>query len=519
MQHFVRTDSTDTLPAPTSDSGPWGWARANLFNGVINTLFTLIGLYLIWLVVSNLFMWGFWNATFTGDSRAACEGTGACWPFVAARWEQFLFGFYPEEERWRIILATVLIVIAFLPLFVERFEYKSTYMVALVVLYPLTAYWLFTGGSVGIPMPNVNGWLSLLAWFAFIVYGIYRFVLPAFRSGASGSVDYLLLVLFSFVPFTFVYLAFGSTVIWGWSAFLSSLVGDIGGLVLSLIMFVALLAALYVIVKSGKIRLSTIALGLLAFPFIVWLVQGFGTLIGMTDGAAFASDAVRYLGTPIYLAPVESAKWGGLFLTMVLAGVAITSSLPLGILLALGRRSEMPVVSSLCVVFIELLRGVPLITVLFMASVMLPLFLPEGVNFDKLMRALVGLSMFAAAYMAEIVRGGLAAIPKGQYEAADALGLGFWEKMSLIVLPQALKIAIPNIVSLFIGLFKDTTLVLIIGLFDFLNTVQSGLSDANWIGLSTEGYVFAAVVYFIFCFSMSRYSMSIERKLDTGHKR
>jgi general L-amino acid transport system permease protein len=216
---------------------------------------------------------------------------------------------------------------------------------------------------------------------------------------------------------------------------------------------------------------------------------------------------------------VETSRWGGLFLTLVVAGVGIVASLPLGILFALGRRSEMPIVRAVCITFIEVMRGVPLITILFMASVMLPLFLPEGVNFDKLLRALVGVALFSAAYMAEVVRGGLQAIPKGQYEAANALGLSFWKTMGLIILPQALKIVIPGIVNTLIGLFKDTTLVLILGLFDLLGIVQAALTDASWIGFATEGYVFAALGFWIFCFGMSRYSMHVERKLHTGHKR
>lgn len=219
------------------------------------------------------------------------------------------------------------------------------------------------------------------------------------------------------------------------------------------------------------------------------------------------------------LATVESSDWGGLFLTLVLAGVSIFVALPLGIVLALGRRSEMPVVRMICVGFIELIRGVPLISVLFMASVMIPLFLPDGVNFDKVVRALVGMSLFSAAYMAEVVRGGLQAIPKGQTEAAASLGLGYWKTMLLIVLPQALKISIPSIVNTFIGLFKDTTLVSIIGLLDILAIIKSGTADKNWLGTATEGYVFVALVYWVFCFSMSRYSIWLENKLHTGHKR
>lgn len=364
----VRFQPASSLPPPTATTGVVGWARANLFSSPLNTFLTLVALYLIWLVVPPVLNWAIFNATFGGTDREACTGTGACWAFVNARFGQFMFGFYPQAERWRVILAFVILVVAFVPLFLPVLQNKLGYAVGLIVVYPLIAYVLFYGGILGLPV-------------------------------------------------------------------------------------------------------------------------------------------------------VETSQWGGLFLTVVIAGVGIVSSLPIGIMLALGRRSEMPIVRTLCTAFIELVRGVPLITVLFMASVMLPLFLPPGVNFDKLLRALVGFSLFSAAYMAEVVRGGLQAIPKGQSEAAAALGLGYWKTMGLIVLPQALRLVIPGIVNTFIGLFKDTTLVLIIGLFDFLNTVQAGLSDAKWIGLSMEGYAFAALVYWCFCFAMSRYSMRLERKLSAGQNR
>lgn len=219
------------------------------------------------------------------------------------------------------------------------------------------------------------------------------------------------------------------------------------------------------------------------------------------------------------MSTVPTSQWGGLMLTLVIAAVGIAGALPLGILLALGRRSDMPAIRVICVTFIEFWRGVPLITVLFMSSVMLPLFLPEGLSFDKLMRALIGVILFQSAYIAEVVRGGLQAIPKGQYEAAAAMGLGYWRMMGLVILPQALKLVIPGIVNTFIALFKDTSLVIIIGLFDLLNSIKQATTDPAWLGMATEGYVFAALIFWIFCFGMSRYSQSLERKLDTGHKR
>jgi general L-amino acid transport system permease protein len=215
---------------------------------------------------------------------------------------------------------------------------------------------------------------------------------------------------------------------------------------------------------------------------------------------------------------VDTHMWGGLLVTLIIALSGILASLPFGILLALGRRSNMPVIRSMSTVYIEFWRGVPLITVLFMASVMLPLFLSGGTEIDKLLRALIGVVLFNAAYMAEAVRGGLQSIPKGQYEAAQALGLNYWKMTRLVVLPQALKISIPSIVNTFIALLKDTSLVLIIGMFDVLGIAQSANSDPAWLGFSTESYLFAAFVFWIMCFGMSRYSHHLENKLHTGHR-
>ncbi len=218
------------------------------------------------------------------------------------------------------------------------------------------------------------------------------------------------------------------------------------------------------------------------------------------------------------LRPVDSGNWGGLMLSLILGTVGIVVSFPIGVLLALGRRSKgMPIIKSLCVVYIELMRGVPLITILFMSSVVLPLFFPEGFNLDKVLRAQVGIVLFSAAYVAEVVRGGLQAIPKGQEEAAAAVGLTYWQTMGFIVLPQALRIMIPALVSSAIGLFKDTSLVTIIGLIDFLSIATLVTANPDWIGKNIEAYVFIAAVYWIFCFNMSRYSMRLEARLKTGH--
>ncbi len=253
--------------------------------------------------------------------------------------------------------------------------------------------------------------------------------------------------------------------------------------------------------------------------FIVLPIMSFVLLHGMPA-----------LGLPI----VETVMWGGLLVTLVVATVGIVASLPLGVLLALGRRSSMPVVRMLSVIYIEFVRGVPLITVLFMASVMLPLFLPEHFEIcyrkhcieftlspEKLVRALVGVALFAAAYMAEVVRAGLQAIPRGQYEAAAAIGLRYWQTLRLVVLPQALKITIPNIVSSAIGLFKDTTLVFIVGIFDLLKTAETARIDPNWATpvTSTTAYVFVALIYFVGCYGMSRYARFVEARLAQGDRR
>jgi general L-amino acid transport system permease protein len=268
--------------------------------------------------------------------------------------------------------------------------------------------------------------------------------------------------------------------------------------ILVAILFVALLVPM-LIPRVPRKGLNAILL------FVVLPIVAFFLLLG------------GVLGLPV----VETSRWGGLLVTLSLSFVGIAVSLPLGIVLALGRRSKMPIIKWLCIVFIETVRGIPLITVLFFASVMLPLFLPAGVTFDKYLRALIGVSLFAAAYMAEVIRGGLQAIPKGQYEGADSLGLGYWQKMSLIVLPQALKLVIPGIVNTFIGMFKDTSLVLIISMFDLLGVVKQNFADANWATPQTarSGLIFAAFVFWLFCFGMSRYSMYTERRLDTGYKR
>lgn len=247
------------------------------------------------------------------------------------------------------------------------------------------------------------------------------------------------------------------------------------------------------------------------------VIAGMAALLLLTWGG----KAIAGIWPLIGLEPADTNRWGGLMVTLVVAGVGIVVSLPFGILLALGRRSKLPVVKFFSVLFIEFVRGVPLITVLFMANTMLPLFLPEGVKVDNLLRALVGIALFASAYMAEVVRAGLQALPKGQYEGAMAVGLGYWQMMRLIILPQALKVTIPNIVNTYIGLFKDTSLLLIVSIFDFLKAIETARIDPQWAAptVSATGYAFAAMIYFLFCYGMASYARATERRLSAADKR
>jgi len=262
------------------------------------------------------------------------------------------------------------------------------------------------------------------------------------------------------------------------------------------------------------IFLAALAFGI---GWLAWLEaprRGFGAVYFFVV-LPLVSFVLLHGAAPIGLPVVPTALWGGILVTMVVATVGIVVSLPLGTLLALARRSEIPLVRWIAVAFVEFVRGVPLITVLFMASVMLPLFVPERYAPDKLIRALVGVALFASAYMAEVVRGGLAAIPAGQYRAARSLGLSYWGMMGLVILPQALRVTLPNIVSIFIGLFKDTTLVFVVGIFDFLGTVEAARGDPKWAAPTTTvtGYAFAAAFYFVCCYGMSRYGHGMERRL------
>ncbi len=377
---FVRNAMLEPEPAPASQRGAIAWIRRNLLATPKDIVLTVIAIAALAWVLPHMINWLFIQAVWTGTDRTFCATTvqggtqpdgwsGACWAFVNAKLDQFVYGRYTLDERWRPTLVFIMFAALLTPMLIPSMPRKGLNALLLFVALPLVSIWLLYGG--------------------------------------------------------------------------------------------------------------------------------FGLEI------------------------VETPLWGGLLVTLVVSFVGIAVSLPFGIILALGRRSQMPVVKMVCVIFIEVIRSIPLITVLFMASVMLPLFLPQGWNVDKLIRAVIGVSIFASAYMAEVIRGGLQAIAKGQYEGAASLGLGYWQKMRLIILPQAIKLVIPGIVNTFIGMFKDTSLVSIISMFDLLGIVRLNFSDGNWASAVTPltGLIFAGFVFWIFCFGMSRYSVFMERHLDTGHKR
>jgi general L-amino acid transport system permease protein len=373
---FVRRELIAPLPPPPATTGLLGFARQRLFGGPLNTALTLLSLLLVIIVLPPLVRFLIIDAVWSGTSRTDCltetlgRPVGACWPFVTAKFRQFMYGFYPEAEQWRVNLTYALGVILLVPLLIPRVPYKTLNAIAFFGLFPLVAFVLLVGGVLGLP-------------------------------------------------------------------------------------------------------------------------------------------------------DVETRLWGGMLVTLVITFTGIIGSLPLGVLLALGRASRLPVVRMLCVIFIEFWRGVPLVTVLFFATYMLPLFLPGNWRIDPMARVLIGVVLFAGAYMAEVIRGGLQAVPRGQYEGATALGLGYWRMMGYVIMPQALKHVIPGIVNSFIALFKDTTLVLIVAIFDLLGQLRAAFADPNWATPVTlfTGFAFAGIIYLVISFAMSRYALYTERRLDTGARR
>jgi general L-amino acid transport system permease protein len=368
---YIRRALVEPEPPPVASTDALRTTCARLFGGALNTTLTLVSAVIIVLLVWPTVKFLFIDAVWTGSSRVDClpetvgREVGACWPFVKAKFAQFMYGFYPESEQWRVNVTYALGAILLVPLLIPSAPFKGLNALAFFGVFPVLAFFLLTGGVLGLPH-------------------------------------------------------------------------------------------------------------------------------------------------------VETRLWGGLLVTLVISFTGIIFSLPLGVLLALGRRSEFPIVRTFCIIFIEFWRGVPLITVLFFATYMLPFFLPTDWRIDGLARVLIGVVLFAGAYMAEVVRGGLQAIPRGQFEGAMALGLGYWRMMGLVILPQALRLVIPGLVNSFIALFKDTTLVLIVAIFDLLGQLRAAFADPSWATPVTlfTGFAFAGIIYFVVSFAMSRYALFVERRLS-----
>ena len=373
---YIRRALVEPEPPPMAGGNAFTSMRARLFDGAFNTALTLLSAVIIAALLWPTLKFLVVDAVWTGSSRVDClpetvgREVGACWPFIAAKFAQFMYGFYPESEQWRVNLTYALGVILLVPLLIPGVPHKGLNAIVFFGVFPITGFVLLVGGVFGLPY-------------------------------------------------------------------------------------------------------------------------------------------------------VETRLWGGLLVTLVISFAGISLSLPLGVLLALGRRSELPIIRTLCIVFIEFWRGVPLITVLFFATYMLPFFLPSDWKIDGLLRVLIGVVLFAGAYLAEVVRGGLQAIPRGQFEGAMALGLGYWRMMGLVILPQALRLVIPGIVNSFIALFKDTTLVLIVAIFDLLGQLRAAFADPTWATPATlfTGFAFAGMIYFLVSFGMSRYALFMERRLNVEQSR
>nr|WP_309665487.1 amino acid ABC transporter permease [Tabrizicola sp.] len=472
---FVRDAMLPAQVPPVTERGAVKWVRENLFSGPFNTALTLLGFAAIYYILSTSLPWwlnGVWTASSLGECRdiiAANGGTdGACWAMINARWHQFIFGFYPQDSYWRPVLAFGLLFVALAPVL----------------------YWNDRKGAI---MVAIAGGLTVLAMFSLsspLSVDLFTIVLMAALLGLAWMMPRQLIWVTLLYPLIAFFLLWGGSV---WKP-LATLLG-----------FAVLVVAYRLITPRLGVVMGT-ALGFVA-ACVYWLaLQGYvsGPLTALWD-----------LGLPA----VNSDQFGGFLLAFVIGVTSITFSLPIGLMLALGRQSDMFLIKTLSVGFIEFIRGVPLITLLFTASLLLQYFLPPQTNFDLILRVIILATLFSAAYIAEVVRGGLAALPRGQYEAADALGLDYWQAQRLIIMPQALKISIPGIVSTFIGLFKDTTLVSFVGLLDPLRGVTAIVrADINWKGIYWEPYIFVGAIFFLICFSMSRYSMYLENKLKTDHR-
>ena len=494
---FVREAIVDERPAPVKTTGFVGFLRTRLLNSPTNVLLTILGVLLVWYTVIPAIRFLLVDAVWHGADRNAClaenagHAVGACWPFIGAKLDQFIYGFYPAQERWRVKLTFLFAALLLLPMLIPRLPAKGLNAGLFFFAFPVVAFFLLHGGGLG--GFGVSWTASLLGTFADSVKSAGDALVRA--AGAMPVVGPLLWLLGQFVVLIGVTLSLILTpLFWVRDQILAS-----GRPVWIDFALTAIIVSVLLFLLSGGVRTG-------------WrtLVTCLASFVGMA--IVIAVMGLDRGGLPI----VDTRLWGGLLITLVVSVTGIVTSMPIGIALALGRRSTIPLIRLFSITFIEFWRGVPLITVLFFATYMLPLFLPGNFTVDGLVRALIGIALFTGAYQAEVIRGGLAAIPRGQGEAASALGLSWWKTTALVVMPQALRHVIPGLVNSFISLFKDTSLVSIVALFDLLGQLRASFADPNWATPTTAftGFAFTGLIYFIFCFGMSRYSLFVEHRLN-----
>ncbi|WP_440652472.1 amino acid ABC transporter permease [Candidatus Pelagibacter sp. HIMB1542] len=395
--------------------------NTNSFNAVLSLLIIFVTIK----ATPPILSWFFVDASFAGDSKDVCSGTGACWTYIKVWFNRFMYGMYPNAEQWRINLSFISLALLGSVGYFATEKFKKYLTLYYVVIYPFIAFlfifFFISGGPI----------------FFDFSYGIIAAVIS--------------IILGFFIPsrFKFYY-------------------------------FLIVPLTIYIVLKH--------------FVFYEELIE-----LGKLDGLNW----------------VETGAWGGLSLTFIISFFCLIFCFPIGMAFALGRRSELPLIRYISVGFIEFWRGVPLITVLFMSAVMFPMFLPEDFFIDKLVRAIIAISLFEAAYVAEVIRGGLQALPRGQYEAAKSLGMGYWKMHIFVILPQALKLVIPGIANTFLALVKDTPLIFVVGLLEIVGMLNLAKTNPEWLGFAMEGYVFAAIIFWIICYAMSKYSYNLEQKYKT----
>jgi general L-amino acid transport system permease protein len=498
---FVRQELVPARAAPIKTTGFVGFLRTRLLNSPTNILLTLVSVLLLWFTVIPAVKFLLVDAVWTGTDRNACLAenaghlVGACWPYVEAKFAQFIYGFYPEPERWRVNLTFLLAALLLLPLLIPRLPAKSLNAGLFFVAFPIVAFFLLHGG--GLAGFGISWTASLLSGFVESIGEAGRKV-----ASAGGTTALVAPLLQAFGKLVVLFGTAVSYLIWPLIWLRDQIQASNRPLWTDFAATTAIVSILLFVLNGGfrtGWRSLIVSLAIFAGAGVVIAVMG------LDRG-----------GLPI----VDTRVWGGLLITLVVSVTGIVTSMPVGIALALGRRSTIPLIRIFSVVFIEFWRGVPLITVLFFATYMLPLFVPAGFTIDGLVRVLIGVALFSGAYNAEVIRGGLLAIPRGQGEAASALGLSWWKTTSLIVMPQALRHVIPGLVNSFIGLFKDTSLVSIVALFDLLGQLRASFADPVWATPTTlfTGFAFTGMIYFIFCFGMSRYSQFVERRLSANRQ-